>query len=64
MREQRDRFRNKLASDLQKAAHASAHSSMYADERWEVVAERIELMIDAAILESEKRLGQGKEVSR
>lgn len=56
MSKQRDRIRKSLADDLQKASITDPTSDFLV-ERWRLVADRIDLLIDAALLE---RATEGK----
>jgi hypothetical protein len=52
MSEQRERLCQSLADDLRKAVDAEVNGSDTATERWDLVARRIDLMIDRALFEA------------
>ena len=51
MSEQRERFKKALAEDLQKAVTSQTGGTDTTAERWSVVAERIDLIVEAALIE-------------
>jgi hypothetical protein len=59
MSEQRERMRKALARDLRAAVDSTIANKELTTDRWEVVSERINLLIDVALLDQE-RASQGK----
>lgn len=56
MSERRDRIRKSLAEDLRGAVRSSILDQETAADRWDVVAMRIDLLIDQALLDIERSM--------